>query len=83
METDDSDVVSYLDEDKDSATREPCDNTTRMSDAPVSHKSGFVDVVLSSVGGTHLHYILHTIYVALADGQSRVHVYSLMAIKIA
>ena len=40
--TDDSDVAYYLDKGKGSATREPCDNPTRMSDAPISHKSGFV-----------------------------------------
>ena len=42
VRTDDSDVKSNLDTCESSANREPCDNPTRMSDAPISHKSGFV-----------------------------------------
>ena len=42
VRTDDSDVKSNLDTGESSANREPCDNPTRMSDAPISHKSGFV-----------------------------------------
>jgi len=42
VRTEDSDVKSNLDTGESSANREPCDNPTRMSDAPISHKSGFV-----------------------------------------
>ena len=35
VRTDDSDVKSNLDTGEGSANREPCDNPTRMSDAPV------------------------------------------------
>jgi hypothetical protein len=40
--TDDSDVTSNLDTGEGSATRVPCDNLTRMSDAPIPHKSAFL-----------------------------------------
>jgi hypothetical protein len=42
VRTEVSDVKSNRDTGESSANREPCDNPTRMSDAPISHKSGFV-----------------------------------------